>query len=147
MEIESPAFKNNGNIPSKYTCDGEDINPPLKISKVPLEAKSLVLIVEDPDAPGRSFLHWLLWNIPPETKEIQESNMPERAVQGITDFGKKGWGGPCPPKNVGLHHYFFRLYALDRVLDIVPSASFTEVKEAIEGHILDKAELVGIYKR
>ena len=147
MKIESPAFANNEAIPIKYTCDGENINPPLKIENVPSSTKSLVLIVDDPDAPGRTFLHWLLWNIPPQTKNIPENSVPERAFQGITDFGKKGWGGPCPPRGVGTHHYHFKLYALDKILDISPSAGAQEVKEAMENHIIDKAELVALYKR
>jgi len=145
MKIESPQFSQNGRIPSKYTCDGEDINPPLKISDVPKSAKSLVLIVDDPDAPMGTWVHWTVWNISPETREIQENSVPEGAVEGITSFGKKGYGGPCPPS--GTHRYFFKLYALDTLLNLDSSAEVKDIEQAIEGHILEKAELIGLYQR
>jgi Raf kinase inhibitor-like YbhB/YbcL family protein len=145
MKISSPAFENNSKIPEKYTCDGENVNPPLKIEGVPKEAKSLVLIVDDPDAPMGTFLHWLVWNIPPETNFIEENSLPERAIQGKNDFGKENYGGPCPP--FGTHRYFFKLYALDKILDLPPGSNLKEVEKAMDGHILDQDQLVGLYQR
>ena len=145
MKIESPSFQNNQPIPKKYACDGEDVNPALVFAHVPLEAKSLVLIMDDPDAPRGTWVHWTLWNIPALTKEIPENSVPNGAVQGITDFGRPGYGGPCPP--LGTHHYFFKLYALDTILMISPSAKAGDLQEAVAGHILDQAELVGLYSR
>mgnify|MGYP003394717907 CR=1 FL=1 len=146
MKITSLVFKNNDKIPAKYTCDGENINPPLTISGVPEEAKSLVLIVDDPDATrGYTWLHWTLWNINPDTKEIAENSVPNGATQGKTDFGKSGWGGPCPPS--GSHHYFFKLFALDVILELPCGASLDELQKTIEGHILEKVELIGLYSR
>lgn len=144
MKLESPAFGNMERIPSKYTCDGQDINPPLKISDVPENTKSLVLIVDDPDAPAGTWVHWLVWNISPNTKEIPENSVPKNAVEGITSWNRVGYGGPCPPS--GTHRYFFKLYALDTILDL-PSTTISELEKAMENHILDKAELVGLYSR
>ena len=145
MKIESTAFKNNELIPSKYTCDGENVNPPLMIDDVPTGAKSLVLIVDDPDAPAGTWVHWTVWNINPEIKEIPENSVPRNGVEGITDFGKPGYGGPCPPS--GTHRYFFKLYALDITLDIDTSTKATDIESKIEGNILAKAQLVGLYRR
>lgn len=143
MNLSSPAFQNNGKIPVKYTCDGENINPPLIISDIPNKTKSLVLIVDDPDAPMGTWLHWTVFNIDPKTKEISENSIPSGALEGITDFGSIGYGGPCPPS--GTHRYFFKLYALDIKLDLSSGVSKEEIEKAIEGHILDKAELIGLY--
>ena len=145
MILSSPAFSNNQYIPLQYTCDGEDINPPLKIDNVPENAKSLVLIVDDPDAPSKVWVHWVLWNIPPETKEIRSGEIPEEAVEGMTDFGKTGWQGPCPPS--GAHRYFFKLYALDTTLDLPLSATKEDVEKAMQGHIIENTQLIGLYKR
>lgn len=145
MKIESPAFKNNEMIPSKYTCDGEDINPSLRISGIPEEAASLVLVVDDPDAPGKTWVHWTVWNIDPKTSEISENSVPAGAVQGVTDFGVPGYGGPCPPS--GTHRYFFKLYALDIVLNLNSSSKVGDIEKAMNGHILDNAELIGLYSR
>lgn len=145
MNISSPAFKDNERIPSQYTCDGENVNPPLEISDVPSEAKSLVLIVDDPDAPGKTWVHWVVWNIDPTTTEILENSVPIRAVEGMTDFGKPGYGGPCPPS--GTHRYFFKLYALDTLLDISSQATKADVEKAMEGHMLTQATLIGLYSR
>lgn len=145
MELKSTAFEHNGNIPEKYTCDGENINPPLLIPDVPEKAQSLVLIVEDPDAPGGTFAHWTVWNISPQTTEIPENSVPEGAIEGTTDFGKVGYGGPCPPS--GTHRYFFKIYALDTTLGLPEGADKTELGQAIEGYILGKAELTGLYAR
>jgi Raf kinase inhibitor-like YbhB/YbcL family protein len=145
MEIKSPAFQNNGNIPSKYTCDGENINPPLTISGVPEKAKSLALIVDDPDSPMGTWVHWLIWNIDPALEKITENIVPGRAVEGINGFGKSGYGGPCPGS--GSHHYFFKLYALDTTISIPPASDKKAVEEAMKGHILASGELIGLYSR
>jgi Raf kinase inhibitor-like YbhB/YbcL family protein len=145
MKIESPAFENNQPIPSKYTCDGEDVNPPLKISDVPEDAKSLVLIVDDPDAPLGTFTHWIVWNIDPKTNFIEENSVPVGAIVGVNDFGKNSYGGPCPPS--GTHHYHFKLYALDTTLNLDKDSKKNDLEKAMENHILEKAEIIGIYKR
>ncbi len=145
MKITSSAFENNQQIPLKYTCDGQDINPPLEISEVPKETKSLVLIVDDPDAPMGTWVHWLVWNIDPSIAKIEENSMPQGAVQGQNSFGKAPYGGPCPPS--GTHRYFFKVYALDIKLELDSSADKNALESAMEGHILDKAELIGLYQR
>jgi Raf kinase inhibitor-like YbhB/YbcL family protein len=145
MKIESPAFDNNKFIPAKYTCDGENINPALIISAVPEETKSMVLIVDDPDAPGGTWIHWTVWNINPGVREIPENSYPADSIEGITDSGKSKYGGPCPPS--GTHHYFFKLYALSTSLNLGNSARSTDIEREMEGNILAKAQLVGLYKR
>jgi hypothetical protein len=145
MEIESPVFKNNKLIPSKYTCDGENVNPPLLIGDVPENAKSLVLIVDDPDASRGTWVHWTVWNIGPHIKEIKENSCPQNAVEGRTDFGRPGYGGPCPPS--GTHRYFFKLFALNTTLDIDTSTEAADLEREIEDNILAKAQLVGLYRR
>lgn len=145
MKISSPAFENNGLIPKRYTCDGENINPPLYFEEVPPEAKSLVLIVDDPDAPRGTFLHWLVFNIPPETKLIEENSLPAGAKLGRNDFGSLNYGGPCPPS--GIHRYYFKLYALDTILDLKEGCSLKEVLGFLKDHLLRESYLVGLYKR
>lgn len=145
MSLESPAFENNQYIPLKYTCDGEDINPPLEIKNVPEGTKSLVLILEDPDAPRGTFSHWLLWNIKPETSLIEENSYPQGAVLGLNDFGKNSYGGPCPPK--GTHRYYFKLYALNTSIEIDQNSKKGDLEKAIKGKIIAKAELIGLYQR
>lgn len=145
MKITSPAFGDYQAIPKKYTCDGEDINPPLVIEGVPIEAKSLVLIVDDPDSPSGNFTHWLLWNIGSQTKEIKENSVPQNAISGASDFGKTGYGGPCP--GLGVHRYFFRLYALDVVLELSAETEKPALEKAMGNHILERAELIGRYGR
>jgi Raf kinase inhibitor-like YbhB/YbcL family protein len=145
MKLTSPAFSDNGKIPSKYTCDGEDINPPLIISETPAAAKSLALIVDDPDAPAGDWVHWTLWNISADTKEIAEGSIPAGAVQGLTDFGYNKWGGPCPPS--GVHHYQFKLYALDTVLNISGSSKKRDIEKAMAGHVIDQTQLTGLYQK
>ena len=144
MKITSSAFHEGGNIPSKFTCDGSDTSPPLQISGVPSEAKSLVLIADDPDAPGGLFTHWLVWNIPPQTNSIAEGSAP-KGVQGANDFGKSGYRGPCPPQ--GTHRYSFKVFALDRELDLRSGAKRGQVDGAMKGHIIAHGELVGRYAR
>lgn len=145
FSIASPAFSHNGMIPAKYTCDGADVNPPLSIGGVPEKAKSLALIVDDPDAPRGTWVHWVVWNIPAGTREIPEDSVPPGAVQGTNDFGTRKYGGPCPPS--GTHRYFFKLYALDAPLALLPGATKAQVEKAMSGHLLGKAETVGLYRR
>lgn len=144
MKIASSAFENNTKIPSIYTCDGEDINPPLSFSDIPVNTKSLVLIADDPDAPGGTWVHWIIFNISPKTKGILEGSFPEDGIEGVTSFGAQGYGGPCPPS--GTHRYFFKLYALDAVLNLTDPDKALLEKE-MQGHILEKAELIGLYSR
>lgn len=145
LNVSSPAFASMGQIPAKYTCDGSDVNPPLKWEGVPAQAKSLALIVDDPDAPAGTWVHWVMWNIDTARTEIAENSVPKGAVQGMTDFRKQAYGGPCPPS--GSHRYFFKLYALDTVLNIPPRSSKADLEKAMKGHIVANAELVGTYKR
>lgn len=145
MKLDSSSFENNQNIPKTYSCDGNNINPPLEISDVPQNAKSLALIMDDPDAPGGTFTHWLMWNITSDTKEILEGDWPEGAEQGLNDRGELGYTGPCPPK--GTHHYHFKLYALSKKLDIPPNSKKQELEREIENSLIEKSELVGTYSR
>lgn len=145
MELTSPEFNNFDKIPSKYTCDGEDISPPLSFDKIPEGTKSLALILDDPDAVAGDWVHWLLWNIDPNQKTINENSVPQNTVQGTTSFGKPGYGGPCPPS--GTHRYQFKLYALDTNLNLESQANKKDLENAMEGHILDQTTLVGLYQR
>ncbi len=145
MKIKSSAFENNQTIPSKYTCDGENTSPPLSIAEVPKNTQSLVLIVDDPDAPAGTWVHWTIWNIDPKTKEIPEGSVPSGGGEGITSFGNTGYGGPCPLS--GTHRYFFKIYALDIKLELSPDATSSKIEEEINGHILAKDELIGFYSR
>jgi Raf kinase inhibitor-like YbhB/YbcL family protein len=144
MKITSSAFQEGGNIPSKFTCDGSDTSPPLQITGAPAEAKSLVLIADDPDAPGGLFTHWLVWNIPPRTSSIAEGSAP-KGVQGTNDFGNPGYRGPCPPP--GVHRYSFKVFALDRELDLRSGAKRSQVDAAMKGHVVAQGELMGRYGR
>ena len=150
MQLLSPAFKNGGEIPVKYTCDGADISIPLEFVDVPREAKSIVVIMDDPDAPMGVFVHWVIYDIPTTIQGLPEGipNAPELEggiKQGINDFGKIGYGGPCPPN--GAHRYFIKAYALDRVLDVEPGLSKHQILHLIGPYVLDGAELMGIYAR
>ena len=145
MKLQSSAFEPNQQIPSKYTCDGENVHPPLQISDVPESAKSLALIMDDPDAPMGTWVHWTMWKIDPATSEIREDSVPEGVMQGVTSFGKPGYGGPCPPS--GTHRYFFKLYALDSMVNLAPDAEKSVLESTMEGHILDQTELLGLYTR
>lgn len=144
MKIGSPAFAENGKIPKQYTCDGQDVNPPLTIENPPANTVSFALIVDDPDAPAGTWVHWVVWNIDPATREIAGATVPKGAVQGINDFGKKAWGGPCPPG--GTHRYFFKLYALNALLTLSPGSTKGELEKAMKDHILARAELVGKFR-
>lgn len=144
MKIKTD-FEHNGNIPSKYTCDGDDKAPILNILDVPKDAKELVLIVDDPDAPMGLWVHWILYNISPDVEVIDNDNLPSGVKQGMTNFGRLGWGGPCPPD--GMHRYFFKLYALDTSLNLKEGLNKKELEEKIKNHIIEKTELIGLYKR
>jgi Raf kinase inhibitor-like YbhB/YbcL family protein len=153
MTLNSPAFHQNGHILSKYTCEGQDIAPPLGWEGVPISAKSLVLIVDDPDAPDPKaskvvWVHWVVYNIPPDTKSLPENadkaGLPQGTLVGLNDFKKTGYGGPCPP--TGRHRYFHKLYALDITLDL-RGATKLQVERAMQGHILANAELIGTYQK
>jgi hypothetical protein len=145
LSIASPAFSHQGMIPSKHTCDGADVNPPLSFANIPEKSKSLALIVDDPDAPMGTWVHWVAWNIGPGTEEIPENSVPQGTLQGTNDFKKQSYGGPCPPS--GTHRYFFKLYALDASLPLKAGATKAQLEEAMKGHVLAQAELVGLYRR
>ena len=142
MLISSPAFEHQSNIPSRYTCDGRNINPPLVIEQIPEEAKSLVLIVDDPDAGGGMWVHWVVWNIP-ITLSIKENSVP--GTEGVNDFKRKHYGGPCPPS--GTHRYFFKVYALDAVLDLPANTDKKSLEQAMQPHIIAFGEIIGLYER
>ncbi|HWY79172.1 MAG TPA: YbhB/YbcL family Raf kinase inhibitor-like protein [Candidatus Sulfotelmatobacter sp.] len=151
MTISSPAFADHTIIPTKYTCDGESINPQLILSDVPEKAKSLVLLMDDPDVPKTIkpdgvFDHWVIYNMDPAVKEIDEHSTPP-GKQGLNSIGQEGYTGPCPPDHE--HRYFFKLYALDITLDFPDSSKVTKqlVIDSMQGHILEESELVGLYNR
>jgi len=143
ISITTSAFQAGGDIPAKFTCNGANESPQLKISDVPAEAKSLVLIVDDPDAPHGLFTHWIVWNIDPNTTDITGNGAPAGSIQGTNDFGKRNYGGPCPPS--GTHRYFFKIFALDTKLDLKPSARRAELDEAMRHHTIARGELMGRY--
>jgi len=145
MKISSEAFKEGERIPEKYTCDGDNINPPLGWEGVPAETETLVLEVEDPDSPSGTWTHWTLWNISPDLNGIDENSLPDGAIEGGTTFGSIGYGGPCP--GTGTHRYFFKLYALSGTINLKRGALPGELMRAIGGRIIDKAELIGLYER
>jgi len=145
MRISSPAFGQKGLIPAKYACDGQNISPPLEFSGAPAEAKSLALIMDDPDAPMGIWVHWILWNIKPGESGIKENSFPAGAAEGTTSFGKPGYGGPCPPS--GTHRYFFKLYALDSMLDIPSSSDKEKLLKSMEGHIIVQDEFFALYSK
>ena len=143
MTITTPAFPAGGEIPAKFTCNGQSTSPELRISGTPPGAKSLVLIADDPDAPGGVFTHWLVWSINPQTTRWAENSVPAGALQGTNDFSKKGYGPPCPPS--GTHRYIFKIFALDRPLELKAGARRADVKGGMRGHILAQGELIGRY--
>ncbi len=150
MKLISPAFEDGGVIPSKYTCDGVDVSPPLAWRDIPANTKSFALICDDPDAPMGTWVHWVIYDIPVTKTELPEGLPCEKILadgskQGLNDFGKYGYGGPCPPR--GIHRYFFKLYALDAVLNLMPGLSKQELLNAIQGHILEETRLMGRYGR
>ena len=150
MNITSSAFTEGGSIPSKYTCDGADVSPPLAWGGIPDSAKSLVLICDDPDAPMGTWVHWVAMNIPSSMTGFEEAVSNDTltqagVVQGITDFRRSAYGGPCPPS--GTHRYYFKIYALDTSLSLGSGATKKQVEEAMAGHILAQARLIGRYRR
>ncbi len=142
ITVKSQAFESNGNIPSQYTCDGENISPQLDLSDFPKETKSFALIMDDPDAPSGTFVHWVMWNIAPR-KMIEEDNAP--GVQGKNSKQENKYTGPCPPS--GTHHYHFKVYAINTILDLAVGSTKQELLDAIQGHIIAQGELVGLYKK
>jgi Raf kinase inhibitor-like YbhB/YbcL family protein len=143
ISITSSSFQAGGDIPAKFTCDGTNVSPALQIGGVPNEARSLVLLVDDPDAPRGLFTHWIIWNIDPKTTRVAENSAPAAGVQGTNDFGKRNYGGPCPPS--GTHRYFFKIFALDTKLELKPNARRAELDAAMRGHVLAQGELMGRY--
>ncbi len=143
MKVTSSAFQEGGDIPSKFSRDGGNVNPPLHIEGTPANAKSLVLIVDDPDAPVGLFTHWLVWNIAPKTTEVPEKGMPKGAVQGTNDYPNLGYGGPQPPS--GTHRYYFKIFALDQTLDLRSGAKREELDKAMSGHVIAQGQLMGRY--
>jgi len=150
LAVASSAFQSEGPIPSVYTCEGKDLSPPLSWTDPPAGTKSFALISDDPDAPMGTWVHWVLYTLPPATRQLAEAfptdaKLQDGARQGTTDFGRVGYGGPCPPS--GTHRYFFKLYALDAMLDLKPGATKADLEAAMQGHIVARAELMGTYKR
>jgi Raf kinase inhibitor-like YbhB/YbcL family protein len=145
MKISSSAFQEGGAIPEKFSKNGQNVSPELRIEGAPAEAKSLALIVDDPDAPVGLFTHWLVWNIDPKTTEIAESSAPNGAVQGTNDYPNLGYGGPQPPS--ATHRYYFKIFALDRMLDLKSGAKRREVDAAMRGHVIGQGELMGRYSK
>lgn len=145
LQVYSPAFLENGYIPDKYTCDGANISPPLHIRGVSPKTQTLVLIMEDPDALTGDWVHWTVWNMGPSTRVISENSVPDGSVEGDTDYELPAWAGPCP--RWGVHRYQFKLFALDVKLNLPLRATKALLEKAMQGHILDKAELVGLYGR
>ena len=143
LKLTSSAFEHQDIMPSEFTCDGAGISPPLTISEVPENTKSIALVSDDPDAVSGTFTHWVVWNIPPDTREIEKGAVP--GVQGNNDFGRTGYGVPCPPS--GTHRYFFKLYALDIEIELQEGSLKSELEGAMEEHIIEKAELIGNYQR
>lgn len=150
IKVSSQAFQEGGMIPRKYTCDGDDVSPPLAWTGIPDGAKTIALIGDDPDAPMGTWVHWVLFNLPASVKELAEAvppdkELPSGAKQGRNDFRRIGYGGPCPPG--GTHRYYFKLYALDSALNLPPGASKADVVKAMQGHVLAEGQLMGKYKR
>lgn len=142
LKLISTVFSHNGHIPPLYTCEGKNINPPLKVENIPEATRTLAIIVEDPDAPGGIFDHWVVWNISPNEAIAEGSNV---GINGTNSFGKTGYGGPCPPS--GEHRYFFRVFALDAELGLLPGSGKKELNDAMRGHVLASAELMGMYQK
>ena len=154
MELRSPAFEHQGQIPRTYTCDGDDRSPPLLWTGIPAGTKSLALLVDDPDAPDpaapkRVYVHWVLYNIPPASaglpEAVRSADLPPGTLEGRNDWGRTGYGGPCPP--IGRHRYFHKLYALDKVLRDLGKPTKAQLLAAMQGHVLAEAQLIGTYQR
>ena len=154
MELSSDAFDPDGEIPSRFTCEGEDVSPALRWRNIPSGADSLVLIVDDPDAPDpraprMTYVHWLLYNLPPDAEAIVEATtpkeLPEGTLQGRNDWNRAGYGGPCPP--IGRHRYFFKLYALDTTLPDLGQPTKATLEARMQGHVIEQCELIGTYEK
>ncbi|UCD51503.1 MAG: YbhB/YbcL family Raf kinase inhibitor-like protein [Phycisphaerales bacterium] len=150
ISVASSAFEEGGMIPAKYTCDGQDVSPPLKWEGIPEGTKCIALVADDPDAPMGTWVHWVMWNIPPDVTELPENVPPDAQLsdgsrQGVTDFRRPGYGGPCPPS--GTHRYYFKVYALDTMLDLPTGARKGDLLKAAEGHVLVEGQLMGRYSR
>jgi len=150
ISVSSSAFQEGGMIPMKYTCDGDDISPPLQWAEIPEGTKSIALICDDPDAPMGTWVHWVTWNIPSPVCDLAEGvsprpELPDGSRQGISDFGRPGYGGPCPPS--GTHRYYFTIYALDTMLNLPASTRKADLIKAVKGHILAQGQLMGRYRR
>jgi Raf kinase inhibitor-like YbhB/YbcL family protein len=150
LRVTSTAFTDGGMIPQRYTCDGDDTSPPLSLDGVPDGTRSIALIADDPDAPRGIFVHWVVYDLPPDLHELPDGIRPNEVLdgggrQGVTDFGTVGYGGPCPPS--GTHRYFFKVYALDAELNLPPGRSKANLLKAMEGHILAQGQIMGRYKR
>lgn len=143
--ISSTAFDNNGAIPPRFTCDGQDVSPPIQLSGTPPGTASLALIVDDPDAPAGTWVHWVVWNIDPSVTNIPEGEVPRGGLEGLNDFGRQSYGGPCPPS--GKHRYFFKVYALNRALQLTGRSTKAALEKAMKGHVIAQAQLVGLYSR
>ena len=144
MNVSSSAFENEGIIPSEFTCDGQDLSPPISITNVPKNTKTLSIIMDDPDAPMGTFTHWVVWNIPSNKTKFTSGEKIDFA-QGRTSFGTSEYGGPCPPS--GTHRYFFKIYALDTKLELKSGSNVKELQSAMSGHIIAEAVLMGKYSR
>jgi len=150
----SSAFKDGDFIPKKYACEGQDVNPEIVVSNVPEGAKTIAIICEDPDAPIRTFVHWVLWNFPVNGSSVKIpegikklEKLPDGTMQGYNDFGKIGYNGPCPPKGHGVHHYHFKVYAVNNVLELKGKITKKELEKALSGKVLAQAEIIGLYER
>ncbi len=143
FSLTSPAFKNNQPIPQLYTCKGQNIRPSLSIKRLPSGTKSLAIIMRDPDAVNGDWTHWIIWNIEPATTTIDGGTIPPGATEGITSFGKPGYGGPCPPQGTGVHRYIFEAYALDIMLNLPANTDRNQLQTAMTSHILGQARLTG----
>ena len=147
MKLTSPAFESYQKIPAVYTCDGRKVHPAFAVSGVPQGTRSLVFIIDDPDAPGSTFTHWVIWNIDPLIKEIPEGSIPEKSQEGTNSAGSIGYTPPCPPPSGGQHRYFFTLYALDAKVGLDGKATKTDIENAMRGHVMVQSLLVGVYGR
>lgn len=146
MELQSLSFGSGESIPRKYTCDGDNISPELQLVDVPTETKSLALVVEDPDSPDGMFTHWFVWNIDPLTHIFPEGSVPDRGIEAVNSFGHKHYGGPCPPPGAA-HRYYFRVYALNTMLNFADDADMERILPELESRALAEAEIMGIYSR
>ena len=152
MQLTSSAFENNDTIPTRYTCEGEDISPPLSWSGVPENAKTLALVMDDPDAPNGTFIHWVLYNLPPMPSKLEEGaslsdRLSEGLREGFNSFGDQGYGGPCPPRGDDAHRYFFRLFAVNQKLTFTGRVTRDQLMDAIEDKTVDEAQMMGRFSR